>query len=167
MDYFENLPKLAIGFLLTALFFVVGILILTSIGNNSQFYTLTTATNETFTMPSQNGSITTSEGYVVSVTSVKNASGIEYSSTNYTVTGTGYSLGATITFTENTTACKTGQTCRVTYTYNNHDTTTGTVVVKATEALEEIPNNWLLLIVVVLAASIIIGIVMNEFPKNR
>ena len=166
---FNDLPGVAWIFLISAMFFVVAILVLTALGDNTNFAPLTTATDEEFTMPAFNGTITTSETYVISVSEIANSTGGVFPAVNYTVTNTGTDGGATIRFLENASVCKTGATCYATYTYYDHNGDTGTVLQNSISAMAEIPNNWLLLIAVVLAAAILIGIVINnlQFKTGR
>lgn len=162
----DDLPKVSMMFLLAAVFFVIAIVIVTNIGDNTNFSPLTTAGAEAFTMPTDEGNITTSEYYVVAVTFIKNATGGTYPAANYTLTNTGVNSGAKIQLHENASVCKTGATCYVTYTFNDHGTAQGTVVTNTLTALTEIPNNWLLLIAVVVAASIVVGIVISNLGNK-
>jgi hypothetical protein len=164
---FNDMPQLALIFTLVAVFFVVAILILTAIGDNTNFAPETTVTNEEFTFPARYGNVTLANTYVQTVTSVINSTSGVYPAANYTLWNTNNDGYGKLWFVENATVCKTGDTCRVTYTYNDHDSKQGTVVTNAITAMSEIPSNWLLLIAVVLAASVLIGIVVNNLGINK
>lgn len=159
---FNELPSLALTITLAAVFFVVAIIIMTALGNNSNFTTPARAVNESFTMPADEGTVQVANGYTLLVVEVLNATNTKYPAANYTLSNTGVSTGGIITFHENATVCKTGATCRVTYTYTSHATSSGTTITNSLTALSEIPNNWFLLMVVVLIAAIIIGIVISN-----
>jgi len=157
----NDVPSVAIIFMLTAVFFVVAIIILSSLGNNSNF-SPSTSYAENVTVPALQGNVSLSKNYLVSIQSIVNGTGATLDATNYTLLNTGVSSVGVVQFLDNKTSCITGKSCYVTYTFNNHNSTSGTVITKSIEAMSEIPNNWLLLIAVVLAAAIIIGIVMNN-----
>jgi len=160
---FDSLPSVVLAFTLAAVFFVVGIIILASMGDNTNFYTVSSVSNESFTVGVVGSTVTTAEGWVQSVTYIKNAShGGTFPTTNYTVTGLDRSAGAVITITSNASICVTGTACGIYYTYKDKSAASGEAIADSLVALEEIPSNWLLLIATVLAATIIIGLVVRH-----
>lgn len=157
----NDIPNVAVYFLLTGIFFVIAIVILSSVQTTSVGVTTVTITNETFTFPTNNGTITLAHGYLVSITSVKNSTGTTYAAANYTISD---ATAGTVRFlTNTTTGFATGTTQRISYTYQTTGETPASVVITDTiTALSEIPSNWLLLIAVILAASVVIGIVITN-----
>ena len=159
---FDGLPKIALAMILAAVFFVIGIIILTSMSDNSNFYTIRTVSNESFTFPVAGGSVNTTYPWVQSVSAVKNTGDVVYTAANYTVTNTDTSGKAKITFTTNASICTTGATCGLYYTYKDKTGASGAAMTNALVAIEEIPSNWLLLMMTILGAVIVIGIVLNQ-----
>lgn len=158
MISFSDLPKLSIVFLLTAVFFVVGIIILSSFQSNT--VTSKFIVNESFVVPAVNGTFQLDHYRLTSLTRITNATGAVLGAGNYTVLSNGNS---TIKILANTsTTCTVGVTCLATYTYENYDSNTPATIQNTINALAEIPNNWLLLIAVIVAAAVIIGIVVRN-----
>lgn len=157
----DDIPNVALVFLLAGMFFVIAIVILSSIQTNSVGVTLNTVVNETFTFPANNGTVTLAHGYLVTITSVKNSTGTTYAAANYTVVD---ATAGTVRFLTNTTVgFPTGSTQRISYTYNTYGETPASVTLTDTiTAMSEIPSNWFLLIAVILAASVVIGVVLSN-----
>jgi hypothetical protein len=155
----SDVPQLSIIFLLTAVFFIIGIVILGSF-QTTQVASANVA-NESFTMPADEGSITLGHYRVTSISQVLNATNGVYPAVNYTLTNP-TTTSSLLTFHENASVCKSGATCRVTYVYNTYDTATPVAIENSINALAEIPNNWLLLIAVIVAAAVVIGIVISN-----
>ena len=161
----NDLPNVALYFLLAGVFFVIAIVILGSVQTTSVGVTTNTVDNESFTFPVLNGTITTSHTYLVAISAVYNSSNATFPAANYTISD---ATNGVIKFLDNTTVCKTGATCKVTYTYNTYNETEASVSLTNTiNALAEIPNNWLLLIAVIVAAAIVIGIVISNLGGVR
>jgi hypothetical protein len=158
---FKDLPNVAFVFLLVGVFFALGIVILSSFQTN--VVSSNTITNESFTMPSVNGTIVLGHYKVTTISGVANSTGSVYPAANYSITTYDNS---TVQFLENASVCKTGATCRVSYVYNTYDTAVPMTIQKTITAMSEIPNNWLLLIAVVLAATVIIGVVVANLGKS-
>lgn len=165
-----ELPNLAVVLLLTAIFFVIGIVILSSFQTNNTGVTTNSVVNESITMPSvANGKVTLAHTHLVAISSVTNKTNASapYAAANYSIYNA--ALGQ-VNFVSNTSAtpyCAKGGSCFITYTYQTFDETPASVALNNTiDALGEIPNNWLLLVVVIIAASILIGIVISNLGGN-
>ena len=159
----QEVPKMAIVLLLTGIFFALAMVIMGSF--QTQTYSLgNDATAEAFVVPlsdaTANGTVTLAHYPITTFTSITNGT-VTLAAANYSVA---LSTGVlTITYVNNASAlCGNGTTCYATYVYTETTTAASTSVDNTITALGEIPNNWLVLIMVVVAASIIIGIVINN-----
>lgn len=154
----NDLPKITLIFLIVGIMFALSLVVLNSLRENAVGVTTVSVVNESFTM-ANNTAIQLSHTYLVAIQYVVNATAIIYPAVNYSILD---SRAGTIKFVENLTTCKTGATCRVTYTYETFDETEASVALESSmDAVSEIPNNWLGLIAVIIAATIIIGIVIG------
>lgn len=161
-----DLNGVTVAFLLTGIFFAIGIVILAAFQTSS--YTSTFVYNETFTMPNATGqSFATANGRVQSIQNIFNIStGVSIPSTNYSLITTSTDITGRINWTGgNNTICAIGNGntgCAINYTFLSNTTTAPVSVGKTIQAMAEIPNNWLTLLAIVLAASIVIGIVVKN-----
>ena len=155
----RDVPGLAWTFLLTGMFFVIGMVILGSFQTTTT--TSVTQNNESFTYPAANGTINLVHYRVNAILLMYNSTNSTHGAGNFTITGT---ANSTVQFLFNATgnSCWTGKTCYVTYTYNNYDTSVPMSIQSTMNAMSEIPNNWLTLLAVIIAATVIIGIVVNN-----
>jgi hypothetical protein len=168
MAKLEDLSGIAITLLLTGVFFIIALVILGSM----QTATVQEATGTTTVTWNAIGTQFPIAN-LVSVTSITNGT-VTLGRGNYTVTP--YSgvkdANGVITVAANVTGvalCTQGggsDKCYVTYVYDNFDSSASVVVDSAVTATTEIPSNWLLLIAVIVAASIVIGIVINNLGRE-
>ena len=155
----SDLPNISIVFLLTAVFFIIGMVILTSFQTNT--VSSLSIANESFTMPTANNNITLSHYRVTSISQVLNSTNGVYPAANYTLVNP-TATSSLVTFLQNTSVCVSGATCRISYVYDSYDATVPQNIQNTITALGEIPNNWLLLIAVIVAAAVVIGIVISN-----
>ena len=149
----KDVPGVAWIFLISAMFFVVSLLILGSIQTSQ--VTSATTTNESITVPAALGTVTLANGHATAITSIKNSTNV--ACVNYTLSD---ALNSVVTFTTVNGACPQGGTAYVIYTYDNYEATVPAAITSMMTATSELPNNWILIIAIVLAASIVIGVLM-------
>lgn len=154
----NDLPNISLMLLLAGVFFVVGIIILSSF--QSTQVTSVTVTNENITIPAAiNGTFTLAHYRLVSITNITNSSGAVWGAGNYSVVNL---ENSTVKVLANSTPCAFGTACKINYVYQNYDTSIPISIQNTISALSEIPSNWLVLIATVVAASIVIGIVITN-----
>ena len=158
----NQVPSIAFVFLLTGVFFAVGIIILSSLQSNQAVST--DVALEAFTVPAVNGTFSLSHYRLTSIYNISNSTGGLLGSANYTITDT---YSSTVMYLYNSTPCIVGDTCYVTYAYDTYDAGVPLVIGKEITALTEIPANWLLLIAVIVAAAVVIGIVMSSLGRSE
>ena len=155
----NDLPKISIVFLLAGIFFVLGIVILAS------FQTATTESltiiNESFTVPAVNGTFKLTHYKVTSLTSVANSTGYNNGIGNFTITSYDNSKIKYIDQV-NTTVCITGQTCTITYVYDDYDTDAPVSIQNTITAMKELPSNWFTIIALIIATAVVVGIIMSN-----
>ena len=154
----KDMPPIAITLLLTGVFFIIALVVLGAM----QTATVTsTTTSEEYTVPALNANVTLAHYRITSVINVKNSTGTVLGTGNYTY----HNPTATSSYLQtlsNSTLCRSGDTCTVTYKYDNYDSKASKSVDSSVTATTEIPSNWLLLIATIIAASIVIGIVLSN-----
>jgi hypothetical protein len=155
----KDVPGVAWVFLITAMFFVVSLLILGSL-QVSQVASAT-ATNESITLPAAPGTVTLDNTHASAITSIKNASNV--ACVNYTLSD---SLNSVVTFTTLNGACPVNGTAYVIYTYDNYGATVPAAITSMMTATNELPTNWFVIIAIVIAASIVIGVLMNNLGSG-
>jgi hypothetical protein len=155
----KDIPGVAWIFLVSAMFFVVALLILGSF-QTSQVSSVT-VTNESITLPAEPGTVSLDNSYTTAITSIKNSSSVDC--VNYTLSD---GRNSVITFTTLNGACPAEGTAYVIYAYDDYTATVPAAMTSMMTATSELPNNWILIIAIVIAASIVIGILINNFSSG-
>jgi len=123
--------------------------------------------NESFTYPGLNASVTLAHGNstspILTFYAIVNSTGNVLPATNYSITED----AGNITALSNTTTCKTGMTCKATYSYDEFATETRSVMNNNISSITPIASDWMGLIVTVLILAIIITMVVRSFGKVR
>ena len=160
---FKKAPAIII--LLILLGMVVGVGVITLDKFRTSVRELTTVTNESFTVPAINGSITLAKGEnATALTTILNSNGSIYGSGNYTFSA----VDGTVTFLTNTTPCQTAETdCVATYTYYEYQTDSGTAAGSGRDAVADVSNTWMALIVTIIVLAIIVGMVIVGFAGRK
>lgn len=162
------LPAIAIIFVMTIIIFTLGIVIL---GNfNADLSVPVTVTGESFVTPlsnsTVNGTRTLAHQNITSFSGITNGS-LTLGPGNYSVN----TVTGVITFikpNQNATVnavCYYNRTCYATYTYTSYASVQNVAVNNGILALQEIPNNWLLLFAIVIAAGILVSVTVFSLWK--
>lgn len=159
----KDLPTIAITLLLTGIFFIIALVILGSMQTATT--QSVTVSSENITIPALYANATLAHYRVTSITSITNSTGTAIGTGNYSLNNPTLT-SSKVQILDNTSLCKSGNICRINYVYTNYDSDAARAVDSAVTATTEIPSNWLLLIAVIIAASLVIGIVLNNLGKE-
>ena len=157
----NKLPTIVLTLILVGLIVGVGVLTLDKFGAATKESTI--ITNESFTVPAANATVTLSNGNITAFTKILNASGDTWDSGQYSVD---LSAG-TINNTGNSGACTNGSTCYAYYTYDEYDTSANTALGNSRDAVGDVSNTWLSLIVTLLMLAIIMYLVISGFVFGK
>lgn len=152
------------GFVLTIILvgMVLGVGVLIFDTFNTSVGTLTTVTNQSFTVPANGSGTVTLRSNMVSFTSVVNDTADEWDSSNYTVDLT----TGVLTNLYNET-CAPTKTCYATFSYRPTDSATSGVMNSSISTVTPIASTWLPLIVTVAILAIILTLVIQSFGARR
>ena len=135
----------------------IGVIIIDSLADASRIST--PISNESFTMPAQNATVSLSHGNITSMTQILNSSGSALPSTNYSVDlDTGV-----LNNTHNETGFEEGETLYAYYVYDDYDTTAASSLHSTRDAISSVATDWLPLIVIVAVLAIILTLVIRSF----
>ena len=160
MNY-NDLTSFVLILVVVGLMVGVGVLALDKFGDATKESTV--ITNESFTVPAANATVTLSNGNITTFTQILNASGSTWTSTQYSIDLTTGVLNNT----GNTGACTNGTTCYAYYTYDEYDTTSATAIDAGRDAVGAVSNTWLTLIVTIGILAIILGLIIGGFGGRR
>ena len=157
---FKNLPNFVLMFIVVAMLIGVGVLSMDKFGTAVREKTV--ITNESFTVPAVNATVTLSNGNMTTFTQILNSTSGVWASTDYSVT----LLTGILNNTANG-SCKEGDTCYAYYTYDNYDTKPIETIYASRDAVGEVSITWMDLIVTIGILAIIIGMVVSGFYLSK
>jgi hypothetical protein len=156
----QELQPFVVMLILVGLLIGVGVLTLDKFGDAT--YYSTTITNESFTAPAQDGTVSLAKTGMLSVSEVNNGTDV-LDSSNYTVAlDTGV-----LTLNDNTTGCPTAGTCYATYVYKDYNTKTATAVDSARDEVSNVTTTWLGILITIVIMALILTAVIRSFSARR
>lgn len=156
----NNIPTIIILFILTGLIVGVGVLTLDKFADAT--YDSLVITNESFTVPAKDATVSLANGNITTFTQILNGSGSTWSTANYSIDLTTGVLNNT----NNGTSCRQGDTCYAYYTYTEYDTSTGTTLRNARDDVGDVSNVWMSLIVTIVMLTVIMFLVLRGFAVS-
>lgn len=154
----NNVARFALLILLIGMIVGVGVLILDRMSTSPALYNDVTA-SESFTWPANGTNVSLAHGNITAFTQILNGSGTAVASANYTV----FATEGIIKVLQNTSICKTGQTCIAYYDYEDRNSEATQALGAARDALAELATSWMGLIVLIGALSVILVMVIRSF----
>lgn len=158
----NKLPTIVLTLILTALIIGVGVLTLDLYGSAAK--ERITISNESFTVPQLNKTVSLAYGNITEVTQILNASGDIWNTSLYIM-----DLEAgTLNNSQNSGACTNGTTCYAYYLYDEYETDTALATIASRNDIGDISNVWMSLVITLIILSLIMYMVISNFVmKNR